>query len=126
MALKIMNLPLLQSIYVETMRVHLSMNIMREIMEPITMDGYDLKPGAWCFLPMEISHLDESWGVNGHPATEFWAARHIIEEEKIDQLGDTVRKATFRLSSNKSGAFFPYGMLEFPLCNLDTKASLNV
>lgn len=73
------------------------------------MDGYDLKPGAWCFLPMEISHRDESWGVHGHPANDFWAERHIKEGEKIDGSGDTAGKATFRLSSGVSGAFFPYG-----------------
>lgn len=78
----------------------------------MTMDGYDLRPGALCFIPMEIAHRDENWAVDGHPADEFWAERHIKEVEKVDESGQIQRKAIFRLggTSSRSVRFFPYGM----------------
>lgn len=99
------------------MRVHLSMNLMREVIKPMTMDGYDLKPGALCFVPMEIAHRDEKWAVYGHPASEFWAERHVKEIETVDESGQTQRKAIFRLGENSSGPvrFFPYGTHLNPL-----------
>lgn len=93
------------------MRVHLSMNLMREVIAPMTMDGYDLKPGSLCFVPMEIAHRDENWAVDGYPASQFWAERHVKEVERIDESGQMQRKAIFRLGGNSSSSvrFFPYG-----------------
>lgn len=87
------------------------MNLMREVIAPMAMDGYDLKPGSLCFVPMEIAHRDENWAVDGHPASQFWAERHVKEVERIDESGQMQRKAIFRLGGNSSSSvrFFPYG-----------------
>lgn len=120
---KLTSLSLLQSIYVETLRVHLSMNIMREVMEPTTIDGYNLRPGALCFLPMEVAHRDETWAIDGHPASEFWAERHVKTEEEVGRSGKTMRKPVFHLAAGVSGAFFPYGKPEFPSTNWIPKSA---
>ncbi|KAK0724413.1 cytochrome P450 [Lasiosphaeris hirsuta] len=99
-------LPLLQSIYIEGLRLHVSMNITREITGPIELSGGVVpQKGAILQAATEIVHLDENiWGAEGHPASEFWAERHIKYVE--DGQGKQVRRFEMAAGPND---FFPYG-----------------
>ncbi|KAF4775274.1 hypothetical protein HER10_EVM0008585 [Colletotrichum scovillei] len=106
---ELVTLPLLQSIYVETLRMHVSINITREVMEPMELDGYHLSKGSLVQAPTQIGHREESvWGVEGHPASEFWAERHIKYVEKEDEDGKLQRVKEFAVAGRPSD-FFPYG-----------------
>lgn len=108
-AQRLVALPLLQSIYTEAMRLHVSMNVTREIAGPMKMEGFTLERGALLQAATEITHQDEAiWGAPGHPATEFWADRHIKCVEKIDSSGGIVRQPQF-VMAGKATEFFPYG-----------------
>jgi len=105
---RLMSLPLLQSIYAEVLRLHVSINVTRELTGNITLGGYSLEKGSVIQAATEICHHDEAiWGVPGHPASEFWAERHI----KLVQEPDGQWKRQFAMSK-KPGEFFPFGMLE--------------
>ncbi|KAI1270024.1 putative cytochrome P450 [Xylariaceae sp. FL1019] len=74
---KIASLPLLQSIWTEVLRLHISFNITRDVKEPLSIGGHTIAKGSMIQAPMMVAHYDETWGTNGHPASEFWAERHI-------------------------------------------------
>ncbi|KAK6064063.1 Cholesterol 7-alpha-monooxygenase 4 [Seiridium cupressi] len=58
---------------------------------------------------MQIAHHDEAvWGVPEHPASEFWAHRHIKYVESTDEAGNSQRKPEFSMAGRPS-SFFPYG-----------------
>ncbi len=79
----LVSLPILQSVYAEILRLHVSINITREVVGPIAVEGHSLKKGALVQAPSEIAHCDErTWAVDGHPASEFWAMRHVQYVEK--------------------------------------------
>ncbi|CCF45829.1 hypothetical protein CH063_03708 [Colletotrichum higginsianum] len=106
---KLVTLPLLQSIYVETLRMHVSINITREVLEPMELDGYLLRKGSLVQAPTQIGHLDEAvWGVEDHPASEFWAERHVRYVEKEDETGHVRKVREFTMAGRPSD-FFPYG-----------------
>ncbi|KAK6957327.1 hypothetical protein Daesc_000110 [Daldinia eschscholtzii] len=106
---KLTSLPLLQSVFTEVMRLHVSVLITRTSTENITIAGYTLPKGSIVQAPTEVAHLDEStWGKPGHPASEFWGYRHVKEIETTDETGNVVNKLEFFMSG-KTGSFFPYG-----------------
>ena len=108
---KLVTIPLLQSIYIEAMRLHVSMNITREIVEPIELDNHILEKGSLLQAPSEIAHYDErTWGVAGHPASEFWAARHIAYTDTPDGNGGVTRVSQLNMAG-RSNDFIPYGKL---------------
>lgn len=43
-----------------------------------------------------------------HPASEFWAERHVKRTEKSDESGGVVVESRFSLAS-RSNALFPFG-----------------
>ncbi|RDW68921.1 cytochrome P450 [Aspergillus mulundensis] len=98
-AQKLLSMPLLQSLYVETLRLHISINITREVTQPITLDGYRLSAGSFIQAPSQIGHYDEVWSAPGHPATEFWAGRNLKHENG---------KTEFTMAGHSS-SFLPYG-----------------
>jgi cytochrome P450 len=100
---KLADLPLLQSIYSEALRVHVSIAITREVIEDVILDEYILKKGYLVQAPGMIAHLDQpTWGVEGHPASEFWAERHITYVDEVDSSGNSRRVKKFSLA-NKAG-----------------------
>ncbi|KAK1991888.1 cytochrome P450 [Colletotrichum falcatum] len=106
---KLVTLPLLQSVFVETLRMHVSINITREVLEPMELDGYFLKKGSLVQAPTQIGHLSEDvWGAEGHPASEFWAERHVRYVEKVDEAGNTKKVKEFSMAGRPSD-FFPFG-----------------
>jgi cytochrome P450 len=105
----LVSLPLLQSIYVEALRLHVSINITREIKESITLEGYKLEKGSLLQAPSEIAQYDEAvWSTEKYPATEFWAARHIKHIDATDEAGNVTRVPHFTMTG-RSNDFFPFG-----------------
>lgn len=102
-------LPLLSSVYHESLRMSMSFNMVRDVAEEFELNNYKIKKGSWIQVPTLVAHYDEdAWGAPGHPATEFWAERNIKYVEEKDDLGNISRKRVFDMSG-RSGSYFPYG-----------------
>jgi cytochrome P450 len=100
---KLMGLPLLQSIYIEVLRLHVSINVTREVTQDMVLDGYLLKKGHMIQAPSMIAHFDEKiWGTDEHPASEFWAERHISYADHIDESGISKKERHFSLGGRGS------------------------
>jgi hypothetical protein len=99
---RIVSLPLLQSIYIECMRLHVSFAITRTVRSAYVVPGYTPIPaGSLAMACSCVAHLDEKeWGAPGHPAAEFWAWRHV----KTDKDG----RQSFVMAARPS-SFFPFG-----------------
>ncbi|EUC42425.1 hypothetical protein COCMIDRAFT_103526 [Bipolaris oryzae ATCC 44560] len=106
----LINMPLMQSLYTEIMRIHVSFNVTREAKESINIDGYRLEKGSLIQTCSQISHFEEAvWGAEDHPASEFWAWRHIKWVERTDEAsGEVMMHPTFSMKGRPS-SFFPYG-----------------
>jgi len=105
----LLSLPLLQSIYTEGLRLHVSMNVTRQVTGPLELGGVTLEKGAILQAATEISHYDEeTWGMEGHPASEFWAERHVQYVDEVGDDGKTKRARRFVLAGGPND-FFPYG-----------------
>ncbi|KAF3767173.1 cytochrome P450 [Cryphonectria parasitica EP155] len=99
-AQKLLAMPVLQSVYIETLRLHVSINVTREVTQPITLDGYRLTAGSLIQAPSQIGQYNEAvWGSPGHPASEFWAGRNLKHD---------AGKAEFTMAGRTS-SFFPFG-----------------
>ncbi|KAF3765693.1 putative cytochrome P450 [Cryphonectria parasitica EP155] len=107
---KLLALPLLQSVYTEALRLHMSFNLPRTTRDKVVMDGYEIRKGTLVLAPIEIAHLDEAvWGSPGHPASEFWAERHLKYTETVDKdTGQKTMRPEFSMAKN-ANMFFPYG-----------------
>ena len=105
---KLLLSPLLQAVFSETLRLHMSFNVLRQIKTPIVIDGYTLGKGAMLQAPMQVAHQDESWNAEGHPASEFWVGRHLKKIENIDATGNIRTKTVFSLGGRPS-SYFPFG-----------------
>lgn len=112
---KLVSLPLLQSIFTETMRVHMSTSIVRYLSDDVMLDGYRLRKGGIILMPIEtIQQNEEIWGSEDHPASQFWGARHVKYEDKPDaSTGEMVREARFAFEGRTS-TYFPFGKLKLP------------
>lgn len=107
---RLATLPLLQSVFTETLRLRMNFNIIRQVKEPFAVDGYTLKKGAMLQAPMMVAHYDEAvWGTAGRPASEFWSERHIKYVEETDDPGNVSHKRTFAMAGRPS-SYFPFGM----------------
>ncbi|KAK8093992.1 hypothetical protein PG997_000677 [Apiospora hydei] len=99
---KLVALPLLQSIWTETLRLRINFNIVHDVKRPVNLDNgrTKIERGALLQVPMMVAHYDETvWGAADHPASEFWAERHIryaIGERKFVMAGHPA-------------AYFPFG-----------------
>jgi hypothetical protein len=97
---KLISSPILQSVYVETLRLHVSINVTREVTQPITLGGYLLTPGSLIQAPSQIGAYNEDvWGTEGHPASEFWGWRNL-------RYSDDEPEFTM---AGKTSSFFPFG-----------------
>jgi cytochrome P450 len=97
---KLFSMPFLQSVYIETLRLHVSINVTREVTQEIALDGYNLMPGALIQAPSQIGALEEAvWSKQGHSATKFWAGRNLKHNNG---------KREFTMDG-KTSAFFPFG-----------------
>lgn len=106
---KLVALPLLQSIFTETLRLRINFNITRDVKQPITLDGHTIAKGSMLQAPMIVSHYDESsWGAPDHPAKEFWAERHIQYTSETDESGKACRKRVYAMAG-RATSYFPFG-----------------
>ncbi|KAK7998542.1 cytochrome P450 [Apiospora marii] len=99
---KLVALPLLQSIWTETLRLRINFNIVRDVKQPVTLDNgkTTVERGSLLQVPMMIAHYDESvWAATDHPASDFWAERHIryVEGERRYAM------------AGPPAAYFPFG-----------------
>ncbi|KAK2036533.1 cytochrome P450 [Colletotrichum somersetense] len=107
---KLVSMPLLQSVYIECMRLHVSIAITREVAKPTKLRGYCLEKGSIVQALTNLIHLDEqTWGQEGHPASEFWAERHVKQVKKVDELTGAVTMERQFVMGAKPSEFFPYG-----------------
>lgn len=97
---KLVALPLLQSIFTETLRLRINFNIMRDVKKPITLDGHIIPQGVMLQAPMQVAHHNERfWNADGaHPASDFWAERHV----RYTEQGTYAR-------AGSPASFFPFG-----------------
>lgn len=108
-AQKLISGPLIQSIHVEIMRMHVSFNVTCDVLQDIEMDGYTVEKGAMLQASSQIAHFEESvWATEEHPASEFFATRHIKYVDHEDEFGNKTKKAQFSMKGRPS-SFFPYG-----------------
>lgn len=115
---KIVALPILQSVYTECMRLHVSYMANRKVLLPTTLDGYHLGPGSLIQTDTEMAHLNEEvWGTENHPASSFWAYRHLKEVEVTNSDGSSIKQVQFCMKGRPSD-FFPYGMYFAPIYEL--------
>ncbi|KAM7216356.1 putative cytochrome P450 E-class, group IV [Rhypophila decipiens] len=107
---KMLALPLLQSVYTESLRMHMSINVTRQVLQPVMIEGYLLEKGAIIQGPAEIVHYEEdTWGEEGHPASEFWAERHIKYIEEVDEKTGEKKTVKQFTMSGRAADLFPYG-----------------
>ncbi|KAK5661823.1 hypothetical protein OQA88_9925 [Cercophora sp. LCS_1] len=91
---------LLNSVVVEIFRLHDSPNVVREVNKEVVMEGFTIKRGSYIQGITKVGHYDEGiWGIEGHPASEFWAGRHLESVTLGPELG----------VAGKPGAFVPFG-----------------
>jgi len=110
----LVSLPLLQAVYIEGMRLHVSMNVTRQITGPMVLGDVLLEKGAILQAATEIVHYDENtWAAEGHAASEFWSERHIqyIDEVGADGKKQRVRKFTL---AGRPTDFFSFPLVRFP------------
>ena len=108
---EMLKLPLLQSLSTEVLRLHISVNVTREAVQPLLLGSHTIEKGDLLQAPSQLAHHDEEvWGEKGHPASEFWAQRHIIHTDNVDPSGKAISQAEFSMGG-KSGSYFPYGKL---------------
>ncbi|KAH8203207.1 hypothetical protein TruAng_002612 [Truncatella angustata] len=105
---KLITAPLLQAVFSETLRLHMSFNVLREVKDSVSMDGHTLHKGVLLQAPMQVAHYDDLWAVDGHPANEFWPGRHIKYKDETDETGSISRVKTFSLGGRPSH-YFPFG-----------------
>jgi len=106
---RLLALPLIQSTYLEALRVYVSVTVARETVNPIVLQGHKVPKGAFVQGMTGISHLEEEvWAKDGHPASEFWPARHIVYKERKSETGETKLLPEVSMEG-RANAFFPYG-----------------
>lgn len=110
---KLASLPLIQSIYTESLRLHLSLNLTRTATEDIAIAGFTLPKGCTVQAPTQISHYEEAvWGTPDHRASEFWAYRHVKPSKAQDREAHFGNMLEYSISGH-TGSFFPYGKFSF-------------
>lgn len=99
--------PWLQAVYLETLRLRVVFNVVREVTEDSVINDHLLKVGHIVMAPTFIAHtLDPYWSTDQYAVREFWPER-FLEFEKSEREGGAT-KATFSPGS-KGGKMFPYG-----------------
>ncbi|KAK6346481.1 hypothetical protein TWF696_006611 [Orbilia brochopaga] len=83
----LMKLPLLLSVYQETLRLAVSNMTARVVTEDTDVDGYIFKKGRMMIAPSRALHLSPVFDHPSHPMTEFWGERFLVgESEKLKMM----------------------------------------
>lgn len=95
-------LPLLNSIYLECLRLRSSVFVVRKLRNTVDLDGYSLQAGNLILAPSYLAHKDPTvWSTPEHPPEELWPERFMRQE---GGGGKAAGAATLH-----AGKFFPYG-----------------
>lgn len=106
---KLVTLPLLQSIFAETLRLRMNLNIIRNLKNPLVLDGFEIPEGSMLQTSTVMAHYDEwVWGTPEHPATAFWAERHVKYIRDGEGESQSCSRRVFDMSRRPSH-FFPFG-----------------
>ena len=106
---KALGMPLLQSMFTEILRLRVSMVIMRVVEKPMVIEGVNIAEGSMIHAYSQLAQTNEDiWGAPDHPASEFWAERHIKYIEERDETGQLHEKRVFAMAASP-GYFFPFG-----------------
>ena len=107
---KLVVLPLLNSFYLEVMRMHNSLTVTRPLIADVEIAGYTLKQGNRVMAPSWMAHMDpEVWTIDGYGAEDFWPERFATafgagpEGTEAEEAASQLRKAM------RPENFFPYG-----------------
>lgn len=105
-ALKMLEIRLLQSLSTEILRLHISVDVTREVVDRLSLGAYSPEKGDVLRAPSQLTHHDEEvWGDEGHRA---WAEHHISYNEAVNASGEVIKQAEFSMT-DRAGALFPYG-----------------
>lgn len=139
---KLVKLPLLQSVFTETLRLHMHFNVIRHVRQDgVVLDLHrtsapssktrkdksgsgigtivSIPRNSMLQVPMMTAHLDETvWGTPGYPASQFWAERHVKYSDHhvaTDDIagGKKKKKRVFSMAARPS-SFFPFGLCSSP------------
>lgn len=89
-------LPLLNSIYLECLRLRSSVYSVRRVRSSVQMDGYTLKKGNLVVIPSYLAHNNpDVWTTQSHSASEFWPERFTQPQTDSEAMSPS--------------KFFPYG-----------------
>ncbi|KAK3311974.1 cytochrome P450 [Apodospora peruviana] len=99
-------IPLLNSVYLECLRLRSLVFVVRKLRNSIDVDGYTLKAGNLIFAPSYLAHKDPSvWSTTPqHPPEEFCAERFM----KPPPSGASIESSATSSTLN-AGKCFPYG-----------------
>lgn len=138
---KLVKLPLLQSVFTETLRLHMHFNVIRHVRQDgVVLDLHrtstpspetrkdksgsgigttvSIPRNSMLQAPMMTAHLDETvWGTPGHPASQFWAGRHVKYSDHhvaTDDIGGGKKKKRVFSMAARPSSFFPFGLCSSP------------
>ena len=100
---KLTALPLLESIFAEMLRIYTAVNVTREVLSDLVVDGYQLKKGNVVMAPTWLHHHDPKvWKEfrSDHPPPSVFYAERFLRES-----GGKVIYSTAGLT----GKYFPWG-----------------
>ncbi|KAG9235358.1 cytochrome P450 [Amylocarpus encephaloides] len=98
----LLSLPLLSSVYTETLRLRISTTPTRQLRNDLLVGGYVLKAGNHVMVPSWLAHTESQWSTPEHPASEFWAERFLGKTDADGNVGEPPK-------STQAGTFFPFG-----------------
>jgi cytochrome P450 len=104
--------PLLQSLYAETLRIYVTILYLRKTLRDAELDGKTIPAGSTimcCNWSQQMS--EEVWNPEGRPdippANEFWGKRFLEYPD-----GDETKTPRFKAEDISGGRWFPFSMGE--------------
>lgn len=114
------NNALLQSIYAETLRLHVMSLITRSVKPDFKLNRWLFPKDQTILVSNHVEHMSRQWDSpdGSHPHDEFWADRFLVpaEEQRQDDDGSMKNEAqdgSARFSlDGKQGSWLPFGLGE--------------
>ncbi|PVH94040.1 cytochrome P450, partial [Periconia macrospinosa] len=106
---KMVNAPLLQSIYAEVLRLHTASLLSRTSKQEHRLDGWIIPKSQAVMISTQVEHRSQYWNTvdsntgTHHPPSAFFAERFLVKDESGNEK--------FSLDG-KQGRWIPYGMGE--------------
>ena len=108
---KLSSLPLLNSVYLECLRIRSSITVTRKLDADLDIDGYRLKRGNYVMTPTWLPHTNANlWSDEEHGVKDFWPERFLqrpgLSQSSVDEKTEGRGHLATAL---KPENFFPYG-----------------